>query len=81
LKNERVLPEMNAVALISSAHWFRVEASGATFLNPAATFDPPAVNIKEAYGELRLPLLAPDAVTGSWPEKASSRRYSPPSTK
>ncbi|MGX0586409.1 outer membrane receptor protein involved in Fe transport [Sphingomonas sanguinis] len=35
-----------------------VTASGATFLNPAATFDPPAVNIKEAYGELRLPLLA-----------------------
>ncbi|WP_287977156.1 TonB-dependent receptor [Sphingomonas sp.] len=35
-----------------------VTASGATFLNPASTFDPPAVNIKEAYGELRLPLLA-----------------------
>lgn len=35
-----------------------VTASGATFLNPAATFDPPAVNIKEAYGEIRLPLLA-----------------------
>ncbi len=35
-----------------------ITASGATFLNPAATFDPPAVNIKEAYGELRLPLLA-----------------------
>ncbi len=35
-----------------------VTASGATFLNPAATFDPPAVNIKEAYGELRVPLLA-----------------------
>lgn len=35
-----------------------VTASGATFLNPAATFAPPAVNIKEAYGELRVPLLA-----------------------
>ncbi|MCT8001434.1 TonB-dependent receptor [Sphingomonas sanguinis] len=35
-----------------------ITAAGLTFLNPAATFDPPAVNIKEAYGELRLPLLA-----------------------
>jgi len=35
-----------------------VTASGATFLNPAATFNPPAVNIKEAYAELRVPLLA-----------------------
>jgi outer membrane receptor protein involved in Fe transport len=35
-----------------------VTASGATFLNPASTFDPPAVEIKEAYGELRAPLLA-----------------------
>jgi outer membrane receptor protein involved in Fe transport len=31
--------------------------SGATFLNAAATFAPPAVNVKEAFGELRLPLL------------------------
>jgi len=35
-----------------------VTASGVTFLNPAATFDPPAVEVKEAYGELRVPLLA-----------------------
>jgi outer membrane receptor protein involved in Fe transport len=35
-----------------------VTSSGRTFLNPAATFDPPAVNIKEAFGEVRLPLLA-----------------------
>ncbi len=35
-----------------------VTASGATFLNPAATFDPPAVEIKEAYAEGRIPLLA-----------------------
>ena len=33
-------------------------ASGATFLNSAATFDPPAIEVKEAYGELRVPLLA-----------------------
>ncbi len=35
-----------------------ITASGQTFLNPAATFDPPAVKVKEAYGELRIPLLA-----------------------
>ncbi len=35
-----------------------VTASGVTFLNSAATFNPPAVEIKEAYGELRVPLLA-----------------------
>lgn len=35
-----------------------VTASGATFLNPAATFDPNKVEIKELYGELRLPVLA-----------------------
>jgi len=35
-----------------------VTASGATFLNPASTFDPPSVNIKELFGELRVPLLA-----------------------
>lgn len=33
-------------------------ASGQTFLNPAATFNPPAINIKEAFGEIRVPLLA-----------------------
>lgn len=32
--------------------------SGATFLNSIATFDPPAVEIKEVFGELRIPLLA-----------------------
>ncbi len=35
-----------------------VTASGATFLNSAATFDPPAIEVKEVYGELRVPLLA-----------------------
>lgn len=35
-----------------------VTASGATFLNAAAIFSPPAIEIKEAYGEIRLPLLA-----------------------
>jgi outer membrane receptor protein involved in Fe transport len=32
--------------------------SGATFLNAIATFDPPAVEIKEAFGEIRIPLVA-----------------------
>lgn len=32
--------------------------SGATFLNAAAAFDPPALNIYEAFGELRVPILA-----------------------
>lgn len=35
-----------------------ITASNQTFLNPAATFDPRAVEIKEAFGELRVPLLA-----------------------
>ncbi|PXA91973.1 TonB-dependent receptor [Nostoc sp. 3335mG] len=35
-----------------------VTASGATFLNAAAPFDPPKVKVKEAFGELRVPLLA-----------------------
>jgi outer membrane receptor protein involved in Fe transport len=34
-----------------------VTQSGATFLNSAATFDPPSVEIKEGFGELRIPLL------------------------
>lgn len=34
-----------------------VTASGQTFLNSAAPFDPPKVKIKEAFGELRLPLV------------------------
>ena len=32
--------------------------SGATFLNAAALFDPPALELYEAFGELRIPLLA-----------------------
>ncbi len=32
--------------------------SGATFLNAIATFDPPAVEIKELFGEIRIPLVA-----------------------
>ncbi|HEY0621449.1 TonB-dependent receptor domain-containing protein [Sphingomonas sp.] len=35
-----------------------VTQSGATFLNGFATFDPPAIDVKEAFAELRLPLLA-----------------------
>ena len=35
-----------------------ITQSGATFLNPASTFSPPAVEVKEAYGEIRLPLLS-----------------------
>lgn len=31
--------------------------SGATFLNAFAQFDPPAVSVKEAFGELRIPIL------------------------
>ncbi|RMB52193.1 TonB-dependent receptor-like protein [Sphingomonas sp. PP-CE-3A-406] len=31
--------------------------SGRTFLNALQTFDPPAFEVKEAYGELRIPLL------------------------
>jgi outer membrane receptor protein involved in Fe transport len=32
--------------------------SGATFLNAAAEFDPPALELYELFGELRIPLLA-----------------------
>ena len=32
--------------------------SGATFLNGFATFDPPAIEVKEAFGEMRVPILA-----------------------
>jgi len=32
--------------------------TGATFLNAIATFDPPALKVKEAFGEIRIPLLA-----------------------
>ena len=31
--------------------------NGATFLNAIQTFDPPALEVKEAYGEIRLPIL------------------------
>lgn len=31
--------------------------TGATFLNAFAAFDPPAVNVKEVFGELRFPIL------------------------
>lgn len=33
-------------------------ASGATFLNAIAEFDPPAFVVKEAFGEVRLPVLS-----------------------
>ena len=32
--------------------------TGATFLNAISPFDPPALKVKEAFGELRIPLLA-----------------------
>lgn len=35
-----------------------VTVSGATFLNAIGAFDPPAQTIKEAFGEIRLPILA-----------------------
>lgn len=35
-----------------------VTASGATFLNAIADFDPPAAEVWEAYGEINLPILA-----------------------
>lgn len=35
-----------------------VTQSGQTFLNSAATFDPPAVELYEGFGEVRVPLLA-----------------------
>jgi outer membrane receptor protein involved in Fe transport len=34
-----------------------VTVSGATFLNAIGAFDPPAQTIKEAFGELRIPIL------------------------
>ena len=35
-----------------------ITQSGATFLNSIPTFDPPAQVVKEAFGEIRIPLLA-----------------------
>ncbi|UVI40422.1 TonB-dependent receptor domain-containing protein [Qipengyuania spongiae] len=35
-----------------------VTQSGATFLNAFDTFDPPALKVAEAFGEVRLPILA-----------------------
>ena len=35
-----------------------ITQSGATFLNAAAEFDPPALELYEAFGELRVPVLA-----------------------
>ena len=35
-----------------------VTQSGATFLNSSAPFDPPALEVYEGFGELRVPLLA-----------------------
>ncbi|WP_225421469.1 TonB-dependent receptor domain-containing protein [Sphingomonas parva] len=32
-------------------------ATGATFLNASAPFDPPSVEVKEVFGELRVPIL------------------------
>lgn len=34
-----------------------VTQSGETFLNGFATFDPPAIEVKEAFGEINIPLL------------------------
>jgi outer membrane receptor protein involved in Fe transport len=38
--------------------WDDVTTSGATFLNAILPFRPPAAKVKEAFGELRLPILA-----------------------
>lgn len=35
-----------------------VTQSGATFLNAFETFDPPTFNVKEVFGEIRIPLLS-----------------------
>lgn len=35
-----------------------ITQSGQTFLNGFATFDPPAIETREAFGELRIPLVA-----------------------
>lgn len=35
-----------------------VTQAGETFLNAFETFDPPSIEVKEAFGELRIPLLA-----------------------
>ena len=35
-----------------------ITRSGATFLNAIANFEPPTLNIAEAFGEIRIPLLA-----------------------
>lgn len=54
------------VAMVLGAEYRREDAysdydditqSGATFLNGFATFDPPAIEVKEAFAELRIPLL------------------------
>lgn len=41
----------------ASSVWDELTASGATFLNAIAPFNPPKVTVKEAFGELDLPLL------------------------
>jgi outer membrane receptor protein involved in Fe transport len=41
----------------ASSFWDPLVASGATFLNKLAPFNPPKVSVKEAFGELDLPLL------------------------
>lgn len=54
------------VRFVLGAEWRRetaffqadpLSASGGTFFNAFATFDPPALEVKEGFGELELPLL------------------------
>lgn len=41
----------------ASSVWDELTASGSTFLNALAPFNPPKVTVKEAFGELDVPLL------------------------
>ncbi|NJS13725.1 MAG: TonB-dependent receptor [Sphingopyxis sp.] len=41
----------------SSVEYDELTKSGATFLNALSDFDPPKLTVKEAYGEIQIPLL------------------------
>lgn len=40
------------------SEWDALVASGGTFLNAIQPFDPPKLTVKEAFGEVRIPILA-----------------------
>lgn len=40
------------------SEWDELVASGGTFLNAIQPFDPPKLTVKEAFGEVRIPILA-----------------------